>query len=108
RSSETSSLIQFLYTPMPSFHLLVPKQLPHPNRSSAPRSLAETGQSLALIAIMFLVLLAFVGLAADGAVLYISYAQLRRAVDAAALGVAGQLREVQSDTSLNRTAQEII
>jgi len=42
---------------------------------------------------MFMMLLAFVGLATDTGILYINYAHIRRAVDSAALGAATQIRE---------------
>jgi hypothetical protein len=57
---------------------------------------------------MFLALLAFVGLAADGGILYVTYTQLRRGTDAAALAVAAQLREARPQSELERTAEEIL
>lgn len=57
---------------------------------------------------MMLALLAFVGLAADGAILYVTYGQLRRSVDAAALAAAAQLREARTQTELDRSAQEVM
>ena len=69
-------------------------------RTTRPR---ETGQSLAILAIMMLALLAFVGLAADGGILYVTYGQLRRAVDAGALAATSQWRKAHSDiTDLQR------
>ncbi len=80
----------------------------NPNSASTSPAKWQTGQSLLIMAIVFFVLLAFVGLAADGALLYARYHQLRVATDAAALSVASQLREVQSTTALERTAEEAL
>jgi hypothetical protein len=90
---------------MPSFPTLQPKQprLPKAIRSARPR---EVGQTLAILAVMMFALLAFVGLATDGALMYVRYQQLRRAVDAAALSVAGQWREAQSTADLSKAALE--
>ncbi len=71
-----------------------PKHL-HPNRPQPPvyHLINESGQSAVLLALMFMMLLAFVGLATDTGVLYVNYAHVRRAVDSAALGAATQVRE---------------
>ncbi|MBM4424648.1 MAG: VWA domain-containing protein [Chloroflexi bacterium] len=92
---------------MPSFYFLPQnRRRPLSRKDAAPRSLVETGQTLAILAIMMLALVAFVGLASDGAILYITYGQLRRATDAAALSAAAQLREARTDEELDRTVQE--
>jgi len=94
---------------MPSFHLLPPKlPLPLSHKKPGHKHGADSGQSLAILAIMFLALLAFVGLAADSGVLYVTYTQLRRGTDAAALAVAAQLREARPQDELERTAEEIL
>ncbi len=59
----------------------------------------QTGQSLVILAIGFLALLGFVGIVTDVSVLFIRYSTMRRAVDAAAIAAAGQMRRVQ-DTKL--------
>jgi hypothetical protein len=51
-----------------------------------------TGQVLVLVAIIFLVLVAFIGLAIDTGMVFINYANLRRAVDAASLAAATKYR----------------
>lgn len=54
---------------------------------------SQRGQSVLLMAFAFIALLAFVGLVTDVAILFVRYAALRRAVDAAAIAAAGQIRE---------------
>jgi hypothetical protein len=50
------------------------------------------GQALVILAISFLAILAFVGLATDAGSLYITYTQLKRAVDAAAVAAANNIK----------------
>src|SRR5690606_10756015 len=54
----------------------------------------QTGQSLVILAIGFLALLGFVGIVTDVSVLFIRYSTMRRAIDAAAIAAAGQMRRV--------------
>jgi len=77
------------------------KQLKHKNPK-------ERGQALILIAVTFVVLLAFVGLATDVGLLFIRYGQLRAAVDAAALAAAAQIREGRTDTQIVASAKQVI
>lgn len=58
----------------------------------------QTGQSIVILAIGFLALLAFVGIVTDVSLLFVRYSTLRRAVDAAAIAAAGQMRRVVDDT----------
>ena len=58
------------------------------------RKRGQTGQSLVILAIGFLALLGFVGIVTDVSVLFIRYSTMRRAVDAAAIAAAGQMRRV--------------
>jgi hypothetical protein len=53
----------------------------------------SNGQVFIIIAVAFLVLVAFVGLAVDAGMAYISYGRLAKAADAAALAAAAQFRE---------------
>ncbi|MEP7290756.1 MAG: pilus assembly protein TadG-related protein, partial [Chloroflexota bacterium] len=57
----------------------------------------QTGQSLVILAIGFLALLGFVGIVTDVSVLFIRYSTMRRAVDAAAIAAAGQMRRVTDE-----------
>lgn len=54
---------------------------------------SQRGQSIVLLAFAFIALVAFVGLVTDVALMFVRYASLRRAVDAAAIAAAGQIRE---------------
>ena len=91
---------------MPSSHLLPPNLPRRPERPR--RSTAESGQSAVILAIMFLTLLAFVGLATDAGILYMSYGQLRRAADAAALSAASQLREARPLDQITEAATQYV
>ncbi|MBN8618549.1 MAG: hypothetical protein J0L63_06570 [Anaerolineae bacterium] len=52
----------------------------------------QTGQTIVIMAFGFVVLLAFVGIVTDVSLLFVRYSTLRRAVDAAAVAAAGQMR----------------
>lgn len=66
------------------------------------------GQSLVLIAIGFIALIAFVGIVTDVSLLFVRFNALRRAVDSAAIAVAGQIREGTDFGTLNAVAQQHI
>src|SRR5574341_629245 len=68
----------------------------------------ELGQSLGLTAIAFLALLAFVGLVTDVGLLYLSYGQLKRAVDAAAIAAAGEFKRDDGISKLTASANELL
>lgn len=57
----------------------------------------QVGQSLVILAIGFVGLLGFVGIVTDVSLLFVRYSSLRRAVDAAAVAAAGQMRRVADD-----------
>ncbi len=52
----------------------------------------ERGQALLILAIAFVALLAFIGLVTDAGSLYITYTQLKRAVDAASVAAANNVK----------------
>ncbi|MBL8165325.1 MAG: hypothetical protein JNJ61_25300 [Anaerolineae bacterium] len=52
----------------------------------------QTGQTIVILAFGFVVLLGFVGIVTDVSLLFVRYSTLRRAVDAAAVSAAGQMR----------------
>lgn len=54
---------------------------------------SQTGQSILLLAMGFIALAAFVGLVTDVSIMFVRFATLRRAVDAASVAAAGQIRE---------------
>lgn len=66
----------------------------------------QSGQSLVILAIGFLALLGFVGIVTDVSVLFIRYNTMRRAVDAAAIAAAGQMRRVADPTPLDGNADD--
>jgi hypothetical protein len=81
----------------------------HP-RPDEPRrhSRRERGQALVLIALAFIGLASFIGLAVDSGILFTQIGHLRRAVDAAALGAANQFREGRTVAELTAAATEFI
>jgi hypothetical protein len=68
----------------------------------------QKGQSIILIALAFVALLAFVGLAMDAGTLFIFMGHLRRAVDAASLSAAAQYREGRTYDQLVASAEEVM
>jgi hypothetical protein len=68
----------------------------------------ERGQVLVILALLFIGLIAIIGLAVDMGNYYVNYAQLRRAVDAAALNATSQFREGATILSLEKSAQEFL
>ncbi len=52
----------------------------------------EVGQTLVILAFGFVVLLGFVGIVTDVSLMFVRYSSLRRAIDAAAVAAAGQMR----------------
>ncbi len=71
-----------------------------------PRPRVARGQALILIAVAFVGLLAFVGLAIDAGQYFIGMGNLRRATDAASLAAAAEVREGASFT--NHARRDII
>ncbi len=70
------------------------------------RRRSRNGQSIILIAFAFIALIAFVGIATDVALLFVRYSALRRAVDAAAIAAAGQVRENATFLTLHAVAEQ--
>jgi hypothetical protein len=68
----------------------------------------ETGQAIVVLAIGFIGLLAVVGITTDVSILFARYTHLRRAVDSASIGAAGQLRQDRTIATLNLTARQYI
>jgi hypothetical protein len=73
-----------------------------------PRWSNQKGQVLVLVALMFLILIAFIGLAIDVGVVFVGYSRLRRAVDAAALSAASQIRKGVQIQDLTKAAEEFL
>lgn len=72
------------------------------------RRAAARGQSAVLLAIVFIGLIAFIGFALDVGILYVRIIQLRRAVDAAALGAAQEARNAATDDLITAAALQYI
>lgn len=66
----------------------------------------QTGQALVVLAIGFIGLLGFVGIVTDVSLLFIRYSTMRRAVDAASVAAAGQMRRVIDETPTDGIAQD--
>ena len=66
------------------------------------------GQVLVLVALIFLILIAFIGLAIDAGVIFINYSNLRRAVDSAALAGASKYRLNVSEAEMAKIAEEFL
>ncbi len=69
---------------------------------------SRSGQSIIIIALGFIGLVAFVGIATDTAILFVRYSTLHRAVDAAAIAAAGAARQSPSFAALGAVAEEYI
>jgi hypothetical protein len=75
-------------------------------KQSQQTSRQEKGQILLLLALAFVGLLAFIGLAMDVGILFISVGHLRRGVDSAALAAAAQFREGRTYQEVGQAATE--
>lgn len=69
---------------------------------------SRNGQSLLIVAFAFVALVAFVGIAVDVGLMLVRYSTLVRAVDAAAIAAAGQIREGTDYRTLVAAAQQFI
>ena len=69
---------------------------------------SRNGQSILIVAFAFIVLIAFVGIAVDVALLFVRYSSLRRAVDSAAIAAAGQVREGTDYPTLQAVAEQFV
>ena len=68
----------------------------------------QIGQSVVILALGMLGLLAFVGITTDVSVLFVRYSALRRAVDAASIAAAGQMRQDRTIATVSLTARQYI
>ncbi len=66
----------------------------------------QSGQALVVLAIGFIGLLGFVGIVTDVSLLFIRYSTMRRAVDAASVAAAGQMRRIADSDPLDAFAQD--
>ncbi len=58
----------------------------------------QTGQSIVILALGFIALLAFVGIVTDVSLMFVRFSQLTRAVDSASIAAAGQVRRQLPNT----------
>ena len=70
------------------------------------RRRGQSGQALVILAIGFIALLGFVGIVTDVSLLFVRYSTLRRAVDAAAVAAAGQMRRIADSDPTDSIAQD--
>ena len=68
----------------------------------------QIGQSVVILALGMLGLLAFVGITTDVSVMFVRYSALRRAVDAASIAAAGQMRQDRTIATVSLTARQYI
>jgi hypothetical protein len=92
---------------MPSFPLF-PLNPPQRLARKSGRRAGQQGQSIVLLTLMFIALVAFIGLATDAGIIYVTYGQFRRAIDAAALGAASQYRQARPDSEIDANALQFI
>lgn len=78
---------------------------PRPNRNPDAR---PRGQILVIFAVALLVLIFFVGLAIDAGSLYVTYGQLKRAVDAGAVTAANTFKRGETLASMNAATEEVM
>jgi hypothetical protein len=69
---------------------------------------SRNGQGIIIVAFAFIALIAFVGITVDVALLFVRYSALRRAVDAAAIAAAGQIREGTDYATLQSVAASFV
>jgi hypothetical protein len=68
----------------------------------------ESGQAVILLALGFVALLAFVGIVTDVSLMFVRYSTLSRAVDAAAIAAAGQMRSDRTFGEVGLAARQFI
>jgi len=73
------------------------RQSPKQPRSRLPQA---KGQALVLFAVALIALIAFIGLAIDAGSLYVTYGQLKRAVDSGAVAAANDFKRLESGMSI--------
>lgn len=80
------------------------RQPPHPNPSLPPAH--SRGQVIVIFAVSLVALLIFVGLAVDAGIVYVSYGQLKRAVDSAAVSAATNFKRNKTLAEMQAAALE--
>jgi len=93
-----------MHTLLCLFQLLRQRQHPSPD-ARLPRS---RGQVIVIFAVSLVVLLLFVGLALDAGAVYVSYAQLKRAVDSAAVSAATNFKRNKTLAEMENAVLETL
>jgi hypothetical protein len=75
------------------------------NGLKSSKKLPEKGQSLIILALAFVAMLAFIGLVIDVGSLYVTYTQLKRAVDAAAVAAANNIKSTSTGFNKERLTE---
>lgn len=94
-----------MYTRLCQFLL---RNRPQPPRRKPGRLPAERGQVLVIFAVSIIALVLFLGLALDAGSLYVTYGQLKRAVDAAAVAAANDFKRGETLTQMTTAAREVL
>ena len=82
---------------------------PQPSHRRRPNpEYRPAGQVLVIFAIALLVLIFFIGLAIDAGSIYVSYGQLKRAVDAASLAAANTFKRGEGVENMQAAAEEVL
>ena len=76
--------------------------------NTKPQPKKSTGQVLVIFGISLVILLLFVGLALDAGSVYVTYGQLKRAVDSAAISAANEFKRGANTTAMTNTAKEVM
>ncbi len=76
-----------------------------PTKQKFFRKQTEKGQSLIILALAFVAMLGFVGLVIDVGSLYVTYTQLKRAVDAAAVAAANNIKSTSTGFNKERLTE---
>lgn len=76
--------------------------------NTKPQTKKSAGQVLVIFGISLVVLLLFVGLALDAGSVYVTYGQLKRAVDSAAIAAANEFKRGANSTAMTTTAEEVM
>ncbi len=79
-----------------------------PKKDPGPHSERSSGQVLVIFAVSLVALLLFIGLAVDAGSLYLTYDQLKRAVDASAVSAANDFKRGVTTTQMYDGAEEVL
>lgn len=94
-----------MHTPLCLSRLL--RQQPRPNRKPR-KNQRSSGQVLVIFGAALVTLLLFAGLAIDAGVLYVSYGQLKRSLDSAAVAAANNFKRGQNTEGMRSAAVEML